>query len=51
MFVVSHRQHVSSRRLRDPAQRDDFAMAITAVVIAAVIIDAWLARPWLVGIG
>ncbi|MEJ0050189.1 MAG: hypothetical protein WDN02_03060 [Methylovirgula sp.] len=32
-------------------QRDDLAMAITAVVIAAIIIVAWLAPPSLVGMG
>ncbi len=51
MFVVSHHQHASSRRLGDLTQRDDFAMAITAVVIAAIIIVACLAPPSLVGMG
>ncbi len=51
MFVVSHYQNASSHRLHDPTQRDDFAMAVTAVVIAAIIIVAWLAPPSLFGMG
>jgi hypothetical protein len=50
-FVISHHQHASSRRLGNLTQRDDFAMAITAVVIAAIIIIAWLAPPSFAGLG
>jgi hypothetical protein len=50
MFVISH-QSSSSHRLRELISTEDFAMAITAVVIAAIIIVAWLAPPWLLGLG
>jgi hypothetical protein len=49
MFL--HHQHAASRRLGYLTQRDDLAMAITAVVIAAILIIAWLAPPSLVGLG